>query len=73
MEPLPPASQAALDRVTEISCLLRWLRQQEEALAAERDAAIVALVAAGLSYAQVREVSGMSRARVGQIVAEARD
>lgn len=72
MEPLSPASQAALDRVNEISCVLRWLRQHEEALAAERDAAIVQLVAAGLSYEQVRRVSGMSRARVGQIVAEAR-
>jgi hypothetical protein len=72
MDDLDPSAQAVLTRVRDITCLLQWLRAQENALAAERDQAIKTLVSAGLSYEQVRRVSGVSRGRVGQIVAESR-
>jgi DNA-directed RNA polymerase specialized sigma24 family protein len=51
--------------------LLR-LREEQDALANERDEAILRLVELGLSYDAVSRHAGVSRARVGQIVVAAR-
>lgn len=65
---LPSDAQSALARVHDLRAVLGWLRSQELLLATVRDEAIVALVAAGLSYEAVARESGVTRARIGQIV-----
>lgn len=62
------ASETALSRVRDARAVLSWLRGQERVLAGQRDAAILVLVAAGMSYEAVARESGVTRARVGQIV-----
>lgn len=69
---LPEDSRAALERVRDVRTVLDWLRAQERQLALKRDEAILALVAAGMSYEAVARESGVTRGRVGQIVQEQR-
>jgi hypothetical protein len=69
---LPEDSRAALERVRDVRTVLDWLRVQERQLALKRDEAILALVAAGMSYEAVARESGVTRGRVGQIVQEQR-
>jgi DNA-directed RNA polymerase specialized sigma24 family protein len=60
------------DRVCQIRAVLDWLRTQELQLAAERDEAILLMVAEGLTYQAIARHAGVTRGRVGQIVQQAR-
>jgi predicted transcriptional regulator len=66
---LPPTPvSSALAHVRDVRAVLDWLRAQERLLAGLRDEAILALVAAGMSYEAIARESGVTRGRVGQIV-----
>jgi DNA-binding NarL/FixJ family response regulator len=68
MSDLAAVVPTAVSRVREVRLVLEWLRHQGALLTAERDVAILELVATGLSYDAIAKESGLTRGRVGQIV-----
>ncbi len=52
-----------------------WRRAQDraDALAFDRDAAILEALAARLTHAQIAEATGLTRGRIGQIALRSRD
>ena len=66
------AREDAADRARRARDRLAALRRQQDELTAARDAAVVELSARGLSYDEIAPLAGISRARVGQVVASAR-
>lgn len=61
-----PESAAATLRL--LTAELAQLRERQAPLLRKRDALVTGLVDGGWSYAQVAEISGLSRGRIGQIV-----
>lgn len=59
--------RSMLAHVRRTRAALARLRDRERALTADRDVAILALVAHGLSYEAIARESGLTRGRVGQI------
>ena len=72
MTTTPGRAEAAVDRalaeLRRTRASLEELRAREADLAADRDAAILALVAGGWTYDAVAREAGLTRGRVGQIV-----
>jgi hypothetical protein len=66
---VPPRSEREMAELHDVEDRYERAYRRSEELRVERNAAVRAAVAAGWTYAQIGEATGLGRARVGQIAA----
>jgi DNA-directed RNA polymerase specialized sigma24 family protein len=68
--PVPARSEREIAELRDVEDRYQHAFRRSEELREERNAAVRAAVAAGWTYAQIAEATGLGRTRVGQIAAQ---